>query len=50
MSSSSVPLSEDADARIDEEIELPDDCLAPVILIRADVAGEPWIAATGFST
>lgn len=43
-----VPLSPEGDARIDEQITIPALCLAPVVLVRANSAAGPWIAATGF--
>ena len=43
-----VPLSPAGNARIDERLALPDPCIAPVVLIRANSATGPWIAASGF--
>ena len=57
-----VPLSAAGDAEIEEAIELPPVCVAPIVLIRiklVDFGGgpfpitdlgvpEPWIAASGF--
>jgi hypothetical protein len=48
VSTSPAPLSGDGDARIDEKIALPSTCLGPIVLIRANSATGPWIAAAGF--
>ncbi len=61
-STGNVPLSADGDAEIDETIDLPDVCVAPIVLIRAGLLDvgfgpvepeelgfpSPWIAASGF--
>jgi len=43
-----VPLSAAGNARIDQRISVPVPCIAPVVLIRANSASGPWIAASGF--
>jgi hypothetical protein len=43
-----VPLSPGGDARIDQTVTLPAVCLAPIVLVRANTSGGPWIAASGF--
>lgn len=47
-SSSPAPLSSKGDARIDQKIAVTATCLAPIVLIRANAAAGPWIAASGF--
>jgi hypothetical protein len=44
-----VPLSAQGDARIRDQIKVPANCLAPVVLVRISglAAADPWIAATG---
>jgi hypothetical protein len=44
-----APLSAQGDARIRDQIKVPADCLAPVVLVRISgvAAADPWIAATG---
>lgn len=44
-----VPLSAKGDARIHAKIAVPNDCLAPVVLVRisGNQPTNPWIAATG---
>ncbi len=50
VSTTAVPLSPEGDAKVHERIALPATCLAPIVLVRADIPGstDPWIAATGF--
>jgi hypothetical protein len=50
VSTATVPLSPEGDARIDERIALPKTCLAPIVLVRANSSSGPWIAATGFES
>jgi hypothetical protein len=44
-----APLSAQGNARIRDQIKVPADCLAPVVLVRISgvAAADPWIAATG---
>jgi hypothetical protein len=48
VSSTAVPLDTEGDAKVDQKITLPAECLAPIVLVRANGAGGPWIAASGF--
>ena len=51
VSTGAVPLSPEGDAKVHERIALPATCLAPIVLVRANipnVAAHPWIAASGF--
>ena len=48
VSTSPSPLSAKGDARIDQKISLPPTCFGPIVLIRANSASGPWIAASGF--
>jgi hypothetical protein len=48
VSSAAVPLDAHGDAKVDQRITLPAECLAPIVLVRANGAGGPWIAASGF--
>jgi hypothetical protein len=48
VSTSPRPLSSKGNANIDERIALPDTCFGPIVLIRANSATGPWIAASGF--
>ena len=50
VSSTAVPLSPEGDAKVHQRIALPATCLAPIVLVRANIPGstDPWIAATGF--
>jgi hypothetical protein len=48
VSTSPATLSSEGNARIHERIALPDTCLGPIVLIRANSATGPWIAASGF--
>jgi len=43
-----APLNANGDAKIKETITLPPTCVGPIILVRANGAGGPWIAASGF--
>jgi hypothetical protein len=50
VSSTAVRLSPEGDAKVHQRITLPATCLAPIVLVRANIVGstDPWIAATGF--
>jgi hypothetical protein len=48
VSTATVPLSGQGDARINQDVTLPALCEAPIILIRANSSSGPWIAASGF--
>jgi hypothetical protein len=48
VSTTAVPLSPEGDAEVHERIALPTTCLAPIVLVRANIGPGPWIAATGF--
>ncbi len=48
VSTTPVPLSSRGNATIEQRITLPATCLAPIVLVRANNSGGPWIAATGF--
>jgi len=50
ISTLSAALSDDGKAKIKEVLTLPDDCLGPVVLVRASAptSGDPWIAVSGF--
>jgi hypothetical protein len=50
VSTTVVPLSPEGDSEIHQHISLPSTCLAPIVLIRANLDGFPWIAATGFTS
>lgn len=44
-----VPATRNGDARIEEDIELPDICLAPLIFVRAAAGSTAtWLAVAGF--
>ena len=45
---SAVTVSKDRDARLNRCVELLAQCVGPIVLIRAALDGEPWIAASGF--
>ena len=47
VNTSAVPLSPKGDAKVHERIALPAPCLAPIVLVRANIGVDPWIAATG---
>jgi hypothetical protein len=48
VSAVSVALSPEGDATVNQHIDLPPSCLAPIVLLRANSDSGPWIAATGF--
>jgi len=45
---SSVPLSQRGNARIDQRVTLPSVCLAPVVLVHPNANNGAYIAVTGF--
>ena len=45
---SSVPISADGDARIDETVALPATCLGPVVLVHPNGGAGAYIAASGW--
>jgi hypothetical protein len=47
ISTSAVTFSKDGDAHINQRVALPAQCVGPIVLIRAALDGEPWIAASG---
>lgn len=47
VATATAPLSAAGNARIDENVAVPSPCIAPVVLIRANAAAGPWIAASG---
>jgi len=47
ISTSAVTFSKDGDAHINQQVALPAQCVGPIVLIRAALDGEPWIAASG---
>jgi hypothetical protein len=47
VSTDAVPLSADGDAHLEQRVDLPSTCLAPIVLVRANSATGPWIAASG---
>jgi hypothetical protein len=47
ISTSAVTFSTDGDAHINQQVALPAQCVGPIVLIRASLDGEPWIAASG---
>lgn len=44
----SVPISEDGDARIDDSVDLPSTCLAPVVLVHPNGGAGAYIAVSGW--
>ena len=44
----SVPLSSDGDARIDDSVDLPSTCLAPVVLVHPNGGAGAYIAVSGW--
>jgi hypothetical protein len=42
-----VNFSKDEDAQINQQVALPAQCVGPIVLIRAALDGEPWLAANG---
>jgi len=44
----SVPLSADGDARIDDTVDLPSTCLAPVVLVHPNAGAGAYIAVSGW--
>lgn len=44
----SVPLSADGDARIDDTVDLPSTCLAPVVLVHPNGGAGAYIAVSGW--
>ncbi len=47
---STVPISDDGDARIRERIALPASCLAPVVLVHPNGGTARYIAASGWKS
>jgi hypothetical protein len=47
---STVPISEDGDARIKERIALPASCLAPVVLVHPNGGTARYIAVSGWKS
>jgi hypothetical protein len=47
ISTSAVTFSTDGDAHLHQQVALPAQCVGPIVLIRASLDGEPWIAASG---
>jgi hypothetical protein len=43
-----IPLSPEGDARVHGRVALPPTCLAPIVLVRANLGDDPWIATSGF--
>jgi len=48
VSTPAIPLSPGGDAKVHGRIALPTTCLAPIVLVRANLGDDPWIATTGF--
>jgi len=48
VATSTFPLSAEGNARIDQVVSVPTPCIAPIVLITANSAAGPWIAASGF--
>jgi hypothetical protein len=48
VATTAVPLSAAGNARIDQTVSVPGPCIAPVVLVLANSASGPWIAASGF--
>lgn len=51
VSSTPVPASTSGNAEIEQRIELPGSCFAPIVLVRGSATGSavgPWFAASGF--
>jgi hypothetical protein len=47
VTSDAVPFAPDGDAHIHQRVSLPDQCVGPIVLIQANGAAGPWLAATG---
>jgi hypothetical protein len=43
-----IPLSPEGDAQVHGRITIPTPCLAPIVLVRANIGDDPWIATSGF--
>jgi hypothetical protein len=50
VTTSTVPISEDGDARIKERIALPASCLAPVVLVHPNGGTARYIAVSGWKS
>lgn len=48
VSTDPVAFSTEGNAHIHQWLTLPARCVAPIVLIRANVGAHPWLAATGF--
>jgi hypothetical protein len=46
----SVPLSQDGNARVRQQVTVPSRCLAPVLLVHPNGGAAAYIAATGFTS
>jgi hypothetical protein len=44
----SVPITRGGDARVDDRIDLPDTCLAPIVMVHPDGNTAAYIAISGF--
>lgn len=47
VSSTPVPFTPKGDAHVHQRVSLPAQCVGPIVLIQANGAAGPWLAATG---